>query len=288
MFMKFVPLRFFALWALLAVLFVPPARAGGWQEAPHSRARLIPGGLVAASQLAGRTDFPAPAMIAGLEIQLEPGWKTYWRTPGDGIAPRFDWSGAQNVAATEVLWPVPDHFRDAAGAYNGYQDRVVLPILVAPERPDAPVALDLGLDYAVCKDVCIPVSKRLSLRFSADDTRGREAVLAALRDTPVRADARGRCGETGFQAVAARLEGEAPRLKVTVAHAGGLPADDLFVEASSGRFMAHPQRLGGADGRTVFAVDPTAGGDPRGLAGETLTLTAVWAAQSCEMAWTVE
>ena len=30
---------------------------------------------------------------AGIEIRLAPGWKTYWRYPGDsGIAPRFDFS----------------------------------------------------------------------------------------------------------------------------------------------------------------------------------------------------
>ena len=30
---------------------------------------------------------------AGIEIRLAPGWKTYWRYPGDsGIPPRFDFS----------------------------------------------------------------------------------------------------------------------------------------------------------------------------------------------------
>jgi DsbC/DsbD-like thiol-disulfide interchange protein len=278
----------FVLLALTAALIAPQAAATGWEQAPHSRARLIAAGEVGPDALAGRGRLPGPALLAGLEIQLDPGWKTYWRTAGDGIAPQFDWSGSQNVAATQVLWPAPDHFRDMAGEYNGYAEGVVLPVVIVPERPGALVALDLALDYAVCKDVCIPVSKTLSLRFSLDDAGGREAVMAALREVPVRADADGRCGALALEDVRAQLDGPSPELEVTFSHRPGAPPDDLFVEASSGQFMPHPARERAGPERTVFRLDPSAGGDPRALAGQTLTLTAVAAPESCEMTWTVE
>ena len=278
----------FVLLALTAALIAPQAAATGWEQAPHSRARLIAAGEVGPDALAGRGRLPGPALLAGLEIQLDPGWKTYWRTAGDGIAPQFDWSGSQNVAATQVLWPAPDHFRDMAGEYNGYAEGVVLPVVIVPERPGALVALDLALDYAVCKDVCIPVSKTLSLRFSLDDAGGREAVMAALREVPVRADADGRCGALALEDVRAQLDGPSPELEVTFSHPSGAPPDDLFVEASSGQFMPHPARERAGPERTVFRLDPSAGGDPRALAGQMLTLTAVAAPESCEMTWTVE
>ena len=45
---------------------------------------------------------------AGVEIKLDPGWKTYWRDPGDsGMPPTLDFSGSDNVKAVTVLWPAP-------------------------------------------------------------------------------------------------------------------------------------------------------------------------------------
>jgi len=281
-------LRPLVLLLLLAALPAPQASASDWREGAHARARLIGAGEIDAELLAGRTDLTAPVLLAGLEIRLDVGWKTYWRTPGDGIAPQFDWSTSQNVAQTQVLWPVPAHFRDIAGEYNGYADRVVLPIVVAPQQPDEPVTLALALDYAVCKDVCIPLSKSLSLTVPADETGGRDLVLAALREVPVRADARARCGALVLEAVDARLDGPSPRLGVSFAHPAHAAPDDLFVEAGTGQFLPHPQRVAAAPERTAFHLDPSAGGDPRALIGQTLTFTVVAAPRSCEMTWTVE
>lgn len=287
------PLRLAAglvLSALAAVAVPAAAHAGGWHEAMHSRVRLIAAGPVEAKALAGRTRLPAPLLLAGVEIRLDPGWKTYWRTPGDGIAPHFDWSGAQNVAATHVLWPAPRHFRDAIGAYNGYADRVIFPVVVAPGSPGKPVALDLKLDYAVCKDICIPVSKTLSVQLSGGRNGVREAVLEALRRTPVQADAQGRCGTTlAFDDMRIEPDAQPPRLTVAITHAPGAAPDALFAEAATGRFMSHPERLSDSgDGRTVFRVNLGDGHDLADLKDETITLTAVATPQSCETAWRME
>ena len=46
--------------------------------------------------------------ISGLKITLSPGWKTYWKQPGEtGLVPHFDWTGSKNVSAVKVLWPHP-------------------------------------------------------------------------------------------------------------------------------------------------------------------------------------
>ena len=46
--------------------------------------------------------------IAALQITLAPGWKTYWRQPGDtGIPPRFDFSGSENLTILDVIYPAP-------------------------------------------------------------------------------------------------------------------------------------------------------------------------------------
>ena len=38
--------------------------------------------------------------VAGIAIDFDPSWHTYWRVPGEaGIPPDFDWSGSENLVA---------------------------------------------------------------------------------------------------------------------------------------------------------------------------------------------
>jgi len=264
------------------------AAATGWEAAPHSRVRLVAAGSIDAAELVRRVQMPGPLVMAGVEIELDEGWKTYWRSPGDGIAPEFDWSQSANVAEIKVLWPVPQHFSDIAGTYNGYEARVLLPVVIVPKKADTAIALNLTLDYAVCKDVCIPVTQQLSTQLGRGAGEDRSAVRAALRQTPMRADAAGRCDHLGFESVSARLAGDAPRVEIIVEHPRDAAPQDVFAEASTGQFLPHPEHFRADHGRTVFHMDLSATFDPSALYGETLTLTATGPSESCEMAWTVK
>ena len=80
--------------------------------------------------------------MAGLSLALAPGWKTYWRSPGEaGIPPEFDWSGSQNVKAVYVHWPSPVVFHTNGMQTVGYDGGVILPLEVVPEVPGQPVVL---------------------------------------------------------------------------------------------------------------------------------------------------
>src|SRR5947199_3721959 len=76
--------------ANLVLLVAAPAHAAdssAWDGTPRSAVRLIAGG-----RLEGTA-----TLRAGIEVRLAPGWKTYWRYPGDsGVPPRFDFSKSQN------------------------------------------------------------------------------------------------------------------------------------------------------------------------------------------------
>src|SRR4030088_2612587 len=77
--------------------------ASPWQRDAHSAGRLLAGSARGA------------VLLGGIAFQLQPGWKTYWRTPGDsGVPPRFDFSKSENVEAVTVLWPAPTKFADRA------------------------------------------------------------------------------------------------------------------------------------------------------------------------------
>ncbi|MBR1272888.1 MULTISPECIES: protein-disulfide reductase DsbD domain-containing protein [unclassified Bradyrhizobium] len=131
--------------------------ASPWQRDTHSAIRLLAGSRSGA------------VLLGGIAIQLQPGWKTYWRTPGDsGVPPRFDFSKSDNVEAVTVLWPAPMKFDDGAGGVSlGYKQQVVLPLRIVAKNTDKPVTLRADINYAVCDKLCIPVDAKAELAFAS-------------------------------------------------------------------------------------------------------------------------
>src|SRR6202051_778946 len=75
-----------------------------WQRDGHSAVRLV------ARSRSGA------GLLGGIAFQLQPGWKTYWRTPGDsGVPPRFDFSKSDNIEALTVLRPAAAKFDKGGG-----------------------------------------------------------------------------------------------------------------------------------------------------------------------------
>lgn len=129
------------------------AATSPWSAAEHAKLRLI----------AGPTT-PTGKQRVGVEIVMSPGYKTYWRSPGQfGVPPAFDWTGSTNIGGLDVRWPVPERFQDSAGYSIGYVGEVVIPVSVQPVDPSRPVMVKLKLDYAVCEKICIPARGEASL-----------------------------------------------------------------------------------------------------------------------------
>src|SRR5207302_11010161 len=125
------------------------ADASPWDGSERAAMRLIAGGPARADDQA--------IYRAGMEIRLAPGWKTYWRYPGDsGIPPRFDFSKSRNVKSVTVRWPAPRRLADESGVSIGYKHDVVFPLEITPQDAAKPVMLALKIDYAVCEKICVP------------------------------------------------------------------------------------------------------------------------------------
>ena len=105
-------------------------------------------------------------LSAGLHLQLNENWKTYWRSAGEvGIPPSVEWSGSENVADVEFMWPAPTRFT-AFGIENfGYAGDVVFPLRITLKDPGAPVTLSAQVKLLVCSNVCVPEEFDLSLRL---------------------------------------------------------------------------------------------------------------------------
>ena len=104
------------------------------------------------------------ATLIGVQIRLQPGWKTYWRTPGEaGVPTQFDWEGSKNVASAKVEWPTPRRFSEYEMETFGYEGEVIFPVYLSAESAGEAVDIRLKLNYGVCMNVCIPMESRLQL-----------------------------------------------------------------------------------------------------------------------------
>lgn len=120
-----------------------------------------------------------------IEFDLLAGWKTYWRTPGPaGIPPFFDWGGSSNIANVEILWPIPQVFDSYGLASIGYQGRVTLPVRITPVQVNAPVNVELKMEFGVCSDICVPADARFNAKLGNLPEAGGSAIKAALTDGP--------------------------------------------------------------------------------------------------------
>ncbi len=119
-------------------------------------------------------------LMAALRFELAPGWKTYWRAPGEaGIPPRFDWRGSRNVGAVEVLWPTPQQTTTNGLRTIGYSHDLILPVRITPARTGEPVSLAGDLEIGVCSDICVPVETEVSLDLPLGGDGDRDPRIAA-------------------------------------------------------------------------------------------------------------
>lgn len=258
------PLRSILASTLVALLpAAGHAATGEWSTTDHVGIRLL------AAQPA-----PGVPLQAAIEIVLDPGWKTYWRTPGDaGIPPRFDFSASENAAGAEVAFPAPERSDDGFSVSNVYHNRVVLPVSFATTDPSKPVRLDLAANLGICADVCVPIDLSASLDVApgAPDDGAMAAITAARAALP----GPGRAG--AFEVTGLERAGgsdKAPEFDVTV-RAPDPAATTLFVEMPPDWYPAPPEAKVASGGpvRYRIAVDRKTATTPLDGAVVRLTMT---------------
>ncbi|MGH6802415.1 MAG: protein-disulfide reductase DsbD domain-containing protein [Methyloceanibacter sp.] len=254
------------------------ASASPWIDSSNSKVRLVSGTV----DLDGKF-----TLLAGVQLRMNSGWKTYWKNPGDsGVPPSFDWSGSKNLKHAEVLYPAPHRFADANGTAIGYDDEVVFPVRLTPEREGEPIVLKLAFDYGLCKDLCIPNDVTLGLALAADAGKGDALLLETFLTRVPKPAKSGVLPEVS--GVEARLDGEAPELVVDAAFPPDATGTDLFIDAGDS-FVPVPRPLGPlADGRQRFAVTFATSSEADAIKGKTLALTLVSDQGSIETMWKAE
>lgn len=159
------------------------ALALGLIAAPQAGAGGLPDNVVRAEILTGWVTERGTRMAA-LHLVLAPGWKTYWRAPGDsGIPPSFNWSGSGNLRGVSYHWPSPTVFTSFGVRSIGYADELVLPIELHPKQSGKPIRLRGEVDLGVCETICVPAN--LVVEASLDGKGASDPVIhLALANQP--------------------------------------------------------------------------------------------------------
>lgn len=253
------------------------ASASPWIDSTNSKVRLVSGTI----DVDGK-----PALLAGVQLRMNSGWKTYWKNPGDsGVPPSFDWTGSKNVKHAELLYPAPHRFADANGVAIGYDDEVVFPVKITPEREGEPIELKLAVSYGLCKDLCIPNDVSLGLTLAANVGKGDALLLESFLARVPKPAAEGILPEV--KGVKANLDGKSPTLVVDALFPPGATGTDLFIDGGD-VFVPVPEPGPLADARQSFTVTFVSPSEAAAIRGKTLALTLVSDQGSTATAWKAE
>ena len=257
--------------------------AGPWWTTDHGKVRLVS---------AGNTAGQAGKIRLGLQFQMLPGWKIYWRSPGDaGFPPRPAWAGSKNVAAIQIDWPVPVRFSVTGLETLGYKNEVVLPLALEPFEAGKAVSIRAQVPYLTCEEICVPYDARLTLDLPAGpESNSPETALidrfAAL--VPKKS------ADATLSVAAAEVDGVPGRqqLRIVASAAQPFTRPDLLIEGPAGFRFGKPrvQKLeaNGQAGRAVLlaSVSPppksVRAGAPADLVGAKLVLTMIDGSRAVE------
>jgi DsbC/DsbD-like thiol-disulfide interchange protein len=144
--------------ALMSLPLIAPARAA----VPWSASFIVGG-------------FDGKTYKAALLIDLDPGWKTYWRNPGtSGIPPDITAAG-ENLESMSIDFPMPVRIVDEGGETLGFHDEVMFILNLKPKDPAKPLRVDLSSFFGVCQKICTPAKFDGTLDFAPSSTSNAEA-----------------------------------------------------------------------------------------------------------------
>jgi thiol:disulfide interchange protein DsbD len=229
---------------------------------------------VKASLLAeGDAVVPGQPLTVGIRLQMDEGWHTYWRNPGDsGLPTRARWELPAGFAAGEIRWPYPIRFETGPLVSYGYERDVLLPVEirvpVAPGAREARIAA--RVDWLECREACVPGRADLSLVLPVRAAKAAGPHAALFAEARRRLPAKDPAWRFTAQSAppSLRLLARAPR-GTTLRQAWFYPAAPRVLD------HAKPQPLtrDGAAHRLDLPLDPN-GAMPERLSGVLVAETA--------------
>ncbi len=272
--------RLLCAFLLILTGLATPARADDGSASDWAMAEAGGVRLLSAATASGQE----ARLRLGLDFDLRPGWKIYWRTPGDaGYPPKLDWTGSDNLGDVAVLWPAPHRFELAGLQNHGYAGRVILPLDAPIPHPGQPVQIRLTLDYLACAKICVPMQAKVSLDLPAGPAQASDFAHDIDRFA---AQIPGDGARHGLRLLTmdTRGQGDDSVLRVVVQADPPLDHPDIFVEpAELASFDAPVLRLEDGGRRAILESKVVPGTLRAPLAENPVTVTLVDGLRSMEV-----
>jgi DsbC/DsbD-like thiol-disulfide interchange protein len=232
--------------------FASPSQAGNsdWTKTPGGSVRLI-------------IDNPqkgASEVRGAIQINLDPGWKTYWREPGDaGVPPELALTQDGNIKSSSLGFPAPHRFEDGGSKWAGYKKSVALPVVLTLTDPSKPAHLKGHAFLGICEAICIPVTAEFDIPIdnSPTDALTKTLVGDAFAALPGNAS-------TSFGVKSAVRKDD--HVKVTVQVPADQPQTDLFVAGEGGVTFGMAKLKSHEATNVVFSVPVLSGKDKKAVA----------------------
>ena len=144
---------------------------------PHSYLKIIPDNYVI-----NHND----KYYFGIKINLDDGWKTYWKNPGDaGASINLKMENKKNILDHNILYPFPKSYTDHGVKTIGYENEVIFPVELKIKEKKKPIYADLNIEYLICKEVCIPITEKKTINFNIKNSELKNnQILKYLKKVP--------------------------------------------------------------------------------------------------------
>ncbi|MEK1891545.1 MAG: protein-disulfide reductase DsbD domain-containing protein [Phyllobacterium sp.] len=230
---------------LVALLFALPAAAANssWTSTPGGKVRIIVDNPTEA----------APEVRGAIQINLDPGWKTYWKEPGDaGVPPELDLSASTNIKGYALSFPTPHRFEDGGTQWAGYKKPVALPFTLTLADPAKPAHFTGHAFLGICETICIPVTAEfdISIDGTPSDALTKTQVSTAFGQLPAPAST-----AFGVRSVAR----DDDHLDFTADLPAGDEDIDLFVAGDGGANFGMSKLKSRDEKSAIFAVPVVSG-----------------------------
>lgn len=132
---------------------------------------------------------PGQPFWVGVELQMSPGWDTYWMYPGDaGLPTQIEWKLPKGFTAGPIQWPYPEKITDGSMVGYGYTGSVMLLTKITPPKNFKGSSIDLGANvtWLACKDACMPGNAELNLSLPVGVGETNSQVAQQFADAKAR------------------------------------------------------------------------------------------------------
>jgi len=142
--------------------------------------------------LSAETARPGETVMAGIRLQMQPKWHSYWVNGGDsGYPTKVDWMLPPGVTAGETQWPVPEKLLTPPLITYVYADEAILvvPLKINADAPAGSMDIKAKVTWQECSDqVCVlghaTVEAKLLVGDASKPSADAALMAAAMQKIP--------------------------------------------------------------------------------------------------------